>query len=185
MNYLFVRILEIISIRDSAGPRVANKMAHETLALACHEGLSGSGQAYGNLFSQVDFLCRKHNVKLSDRIAIQAMRRHSNSSDVVERGDFMYDMKALARFVSAVTGCGVPHELLRLLPMDDRTGMRAEGLDVRYVRCIVVAWDDDYVYVTAEQGLSVTLLAVDDVETVIVLMQDDGTEMANIVVVTC
>ena len=161
MNYLFVRILEIISIRDSAGPRAANKMAHETLALACHEGLSGSGQAYGNLFSQVDFLCRKHNVKLSDRIAIQAMRRHSNSSDVVERGDFMYDMKALARFVSAVTGCGVPHELLRLLPMDDRTGMRAEGLDVRYVRCIVVAWDDDYVYVTAEQGLSVPLLAVD------------------------
>lgn len=136
-------------------------MAHETLVLACHEGLKGSGQAYGNLFSQVDFLCRKCNVRLSDRIAVQAMRRHTNGVEQVEKADFMYDMRALCRFISAVTGDDVPGELLRVLPADDKIHDRVEGLDVRYVRCIVRSWDEGYAYVSAEKGLDGRLLAVD------------------------
>ena len=95
MNYLFSRVLEITTLYDSVKPSSLNKMAHETLVLTCHEGLKGSGQAYGNLFSQVDFLCRKCNVRLSDRIAVQAMRRHTNGVEQVEKADFMYDMRAL------------------------------------------------------------------------------------------
>ncbi len=161
MNYLFSRVLEITTLYDSVKPSSLNKMAHETLVLTCHEGLKGSGQAYGNLFSQVDFLCRKCNVRLSDRIAVQAMRRHTNGVEQVEKADFMYDMRALCRFISAVTGDDVPGELLRVLPADDKIHDRADGLDVRYVRCIVRSWDEGYAYVSAEKGLDGRLLAVD------------------------
>ena len=137
MNYLYARIAEIIGLYGSVKSGTLNKMAHETLVLACHEGLRGTGQAYGNLFSQVDHLCRKHHVRLADRVQIQAMRSHTNGAEDIGREDFMYDMRALARFVSAVTGEGVPGGLLRLLPANDRPHDRAEGLDVRYVRCIV------------------------------------------------
>ena len=161
MNYLFSRVLEITTLYDSVKPSSLNKMAHETLVLACHEGLKGSGQAYGNLFSQVYFLCRKCNVRLSDRIAVQAMRRHTNGVEQVEKADFMYDMRALCRFISAVTGDDVPGELLRVLPADDKIHDRVKGLDVRYVRCIVRSWDEGYAYVSAEKGLDGRLLAVD------------------------
>ena len=70
MNYLYGRILEIMRFRSSAKPSTVNKLAHETLVLVCHEGLRDSGQAYGNLFSQVDYLCRRHHVRLPDRIAV-------------------------------------------------------------------------------------------------------------------
>lgn len=136
-------------------------MAHETLVLACHEGIKGSRQAYGNLFSQVDFLCRKHNVRLADRIAVQAMRRDTNGRMPLSKANFMYGMRALSRFISAVTGDDVPGELLRLLPANDKDYDRAEGLDVRYVRCIVRSKDDVYIYVSAERGLDGRLLAVD------------------------
>lgn len=161
MNYLYARIADIIGFYGTVKPATLNKMAHETLVLACHEGLRGTGQAYGNLFSQVDFLCRKHNVRLADRVQIQAMRRHTNRSEAIQRDDFMYDMRALCRFVSAVTGLDVPGELLRLLPANDRPHDRAEGLDVLYVRCIVREAGGEYVYVSAEKGLPGQLLAVD------------------------
>ena len=161
MNYLYARIAEIIGLYGSVKSGTLNKMAHETLVLACHEGLRGTGQAYGNLFSQVDHLCRKHHVRLTDRVQIQAMRSHTNGAEEIGREDFMYDMRALARFVSAVTGEGVPGGLLRVLPANDRPHDRAEGLDVRYVRCIVRGWDDAYVYVSAEKGVSGRMLAVD------------------------
>lgn len=161
MNYLYSRILEIVGMRTAVKPATLNKMAHETLVLACHEGLRGTGQAYGNLFSQVDYLCRRHHVRLADRVQIQAMRRHTNGSEELGDEDFLYDMRALSRFVSAVTGEAVPGELLRALPANDRPYDRVEGVDVRYVRCIVREWDDSYIYVSAERGLAAQLLAVD------------------------
>ena len=161
MNYLYSRIIEIVGLYGTIKPATLNKMAHETLAMACHEGLKGTGQAYGNLFSQVDFLCRKHNVRLADRVQIQTMRRNTNRRELTGRDDFMYDMRALGRFVSAVTSCGMPGELLRLLPANDRPHSKAEGLDVLYVRCIVRDVDGNYIYVSAEKGLPGQLLAVD------------------------
>ena len=161
MNYLFSRVLETITLFHNAGPSGVNKMAHETLVLACHEGLKGSRQAYGNLFSQVDFLCRRHNMRIADMIAVQAFRRATNGRTPPDKADFMYGLKALCRFISAVTGDDVPGELLRLLPANDRDYDRTEGLDVRYVRCIVRSKDAGYIYVSAEKGLDGRLLAVD------------------------
>lgn len=161
MNYLYSRILEIIPVLDGAEPQTANKMAHETLVLACHEGLRGTGQAYGNLFSQVDFLCRRHNMRVPDRIALQALRRATNGTAPVERADFMHGLHALCRLVSAITGDCVPQELLQALPPEDKAYSRTEGVDVRYIRCIVRSWDTLYIYVATEKGLDGQTLAVD------------------------
>lgn len=146
---------------DTARPDIVNKMAHETLVLACYEGLRGSQEAYGNLFAQVSYLCKRHGMKTADRIAVQTMRRHTNSREKIGRADFMYDMMALCRFISAVTDCSIPEELLRLLPSERKKYDRKEGLDVSYVRCIVRYWDESYVYVTAESGLDGETLAID------------------------
>ena len=161
MNYLYSRILEIIPVLDGTEPQTANKMAHETLVLACHEGLRGTGQAYGNLFSQVDFLCRRHNMRVPDRIALQALRRATNGTAPVGRADFMHGLHALSRLVSAITGDCVPQELLQVLPPEDKAYSRTEGVDVRYIRCIVRSWDTLYIYVAAERGLDGQTLAVD------------------------
>lgn len=56
---LFGRVAQILGMTDGA---MANKLMHETLVQVCHEGLAGSNLAFGNLFSQVDFLCKKHHV---------------------------------------------------------------------------------------------------------------------------
>ena len=161
MNYLYGRILEIMRFRSSAKPSTVNKLAHETLVLVCHEGLRDSGQAYGNLFSQVDYLCRRHHVRLPDRIAVQTMRRHTNSAVPLDDEDFVYDMRALCRFVSAVTGDDVPGELLSMLPANDRPYDSAEGLDVRYVRCIVREAGGGLVYASVESGIGGGLLVAD------------------------
>ena len=161
MNCLYSRILEIVPVLDGAEPQTANKMAHETLVTACHEGLRSTGQAYGNLFSQVDFLCRKHNIRVPDRIALQALRRTTNANETVVKADFLHGLRALSRFVSAITGCDVPQELLQVLPPEDKSYSRPEGLDVRYIRCIVRSMDESYIYVSAEKGLDGQTLAVD------------------------
>lgn len=158
---LYARIEEITRLYGSVSPAVLNNMMHETLVMVCHEGLKGSRQAYGNLFSQVDFLCKRHNVSRADRVAVQTMRRHSNRREALSHDDFLYDMMALSRFVSAITGCGVPGALLRLLPAGRKPYSAAEGIDVRYVRCIVSGWDGSCVYVSAEKGLDGMTLAVD------------------------
>ena len=81
-NELFDRILDIIRA-DEEAPK--NKMLHETLVLTCSQGLAGNNLAFGNLFSQVDFLCKKHHVATNDAIAIQRMRRNSNHTQAYYR----------------------------------------------------------------------------------------------------
>lgn len=157
----YARITSIVRLLDNSGSANVNKFVHEILVTVCHEGLKGSGQAFGNLFSQVDFLCKRHNIGTADRIAIQAMRRHSNRREALPREDLMYDLMALCRFVSAVTGTDVPGELLSRLPVEHKPYSRGEGVDVRYIRCIVSKWDEKHIYVAAENGLDGMTLAVD------------------------
>ena len=114
---IYSRILELTSMHGKVKPAALNRLAHETLVLVCHEALKDSRQAYGNLFSQVDFLCRQHHVPTKDRVAIQTMRRHCNHKEAVEREEFLYDMRALCRFVSAITHSDIPSEVWKVLPI--------------------------------------------------------------------
>ena len=65
---LFLRVRELL-ILPELEPKTRNKMMHDTLILCCHEGVKETKQAFGNLFSQVDYLCKAHGIKVADKIA--------------------------------------------------------------------------------------------------------------------
>ena len=94
---LFARILEVIEFPDNRSD-MQNRLMHETLVLACHEGLKGTRHGFGNLSSQVDSLCKQFHIKPQDAVAIHLMRRHSNSIAPILHNDLLYDCRALALF---------------------------------------------------------------------------------------
>ena len=110
---LFGRIRELLTATDLQ-PATRNSMMHEVLVLCCHEGVRDTEQSFGNLFSQVDFLCKRHRVGVSDKADIQTMRRHSNGSEPLAREELLYDGRALSIFVSAVMGKDIPSGLTEI-----------------------------------------------------------------------
>ncbi len=147
-NELFDRILDIIRA-DEGSP--ISKMLHETLVLACNQGLTGNNLAFGNLFSKVDFLCKKHHVATNDAIAIQRMRRNSNHAQAIEKSDLMYDSRALAIFVSAVFNTNIPSSLVGILPVEDKPQGEYRHIDYRYIRCIVKTFDEKQLTAVIDQ----------------------------------
>ena len=95
---LFTRIADILTAPSEAQARIM----HETLVIACYEGLKETKHGFGNLSSQVEALCRLHHIAPKDVVAIHKMRRHSNSAAPILPDDIAYDCRALALFVSAV-----------------------------------------------------------------------------------
>ena len=147
---LFERCVEIVKAQPSA---TVLRYMHETLVLACAEALRGSGQGFGNLMAQTDYLCKKAGIGVADRIAIQTMRRHSNRKDsVLTRDDLRYDVRALALFISAVFSEDIPHELLTRIPTMGRPTNLTLQINQQYVRCVVSYWDDKYIYATTDDG---------------------------------
>ena len=152
---LFRRIEAAISAETS----VVNKLLHETLVLACSEGLAGSNLAFGNLFAQVDFLCKKHRVSVSDTIAIQRMRRASNRSESLSHEELMYACRALAVFVSAVFDADIPAFLVGKLPIEDKP-QDYNRIDYRCVRGLVNEVTDDSFTVNIDQDTTEKQLTI-------------------------
>ena len=149
---LFTQAL-VIATADDQTPGL-NRMMHETLVLACHEAIKDTNQAFGNLFAQVDYLCKHCRVSVADTIAIQTMRRHSNSSEPLSREDRLYDVRALCLFISAVFSTGIPSSLLRVIPKENRPFERAAHTDFSCIRCIVESVEGDTLTVIPEQGIT-------------------------------
>ena len=147
---LFQRVRELLILPDLK-PETRNKMMHDTLILCCHEGVKDTKQAFGNLFSQVDYLCKVRGIKIADKIAIQTMRRHSNKPDALTNEELGYDARALAIFISAVFHVDVPHELNVLIPHTNRPYQKGLEINKRYIRCIVKSWNADFIRVDIDQ----------------------------------
>ena len=159
---LFSRIADILSAPSEAQALIM----HETLVIACHEGLKNTRHGFGNLSSQVESLCRQHNIAPQDIVAIQKMRRHSNSYAPILPEDVAYDCRALAIFVSAVVQEAIPSFLVGKIPARGRTTENIQITNYRYIRCIVREWDDSTIQVTVtNQDCSEELLLVDYMNT--------------------
>lgn len=130
----------------------AVRYLHETLVLACAEALRGSGRAFGNLFSQVDFLCKRHHIAPRERVAIQTMRRHSNRRQVPAPEDWIYDVRALTHFVSALFSADIPHEVLVHIPVEPKPMDASQRINLRYIRCVVEQWDNHCIQATTADG---------------------------------
>ena len=159
---LFSRIADILSAPSEAQALIM----HETLVIACHEGLKNTRHGFGNLSSQVESLCRQHNIAPQDIVAIQKMRRHSNSNAPILPEDVAYDCRALAIFVSTVVQEAIPSFLVGKIPARGRTTENIQITNYRYIRCIVREWDDSTIQVAVtNQDSSEELLLVDYMNT--------------------
>ena len=159
---LFARIADI----PSAPSETQALIMHETLVIACHEGLKNTRHGFGNLSSQVESLCRQHHIAPQDIVAIQKMRRHSNSTAPILPDDVAYDCRALAIFVSAVVQEAIPSFLVKRIPARGRTTENIQITNYRYIRCIVREWDDKTIQVAVtNQDSSEELLTVDYMDT--------------------
>ena len=151
---LFERCREVATATPD---RHVNLIMHETLVLCCSEGLRGTGQGYGSLFSQVDYLCKQCRLSAADRAAVQVMRRHSNSPEPLSHEELLYDVRALCLLVAAVFHTTVPDYLLRLIPHTNRPSASRHHIDRRYIRCIATTVDTPaqgsaFIYADSDHG---------------------------------
>lgn len=159
---LFTRIADILTAPSEAQARIM----HETLVIACYEGLKETKHGFGNLSSQVEALCRLHQIAPKDVVAIHKMRRHSNSAAPILPDDIAYDCRALALFVSAVFQEAIPDTLVGKLPTHGRITENIQIANYRYIRCIVREWDEQTIQVAViNQDSSEELLTVDYMNT--------------------
>lgn len=159
---LFTRIADILTAPSEAQARIM----HETLVIACYEGLKETKHGFGNLSSQVEALCKLHHIAPKDVVAIHKMRRHSNSAAPILPGDIAYDCRALALFVSAVFQEAIPDTLVGKLPTHGRITENIQIANYRYIRCIVREWDEQTIQVAViNQDSSEELLMVDYMNT--------------------
>ncbi|MBF1487507.1 MAG: AAA family ATPase [Prevotella pallens] len=162
---LFNRVLEVIEFTDNRYD-LQNHLMHETLVLACHEGLKGTRHGFGNLSSQVDSLCKKHHIKAQDVIAIHLMRRHSNSIAPISHNDLLYDCRALALFIAAVFNTSIPSYLVDKIPIEGRRTANIQIANYKYIRCTVLSWNNKYIKVNVlNQECSEEEVLVDYVNT--------------------
>ncbi len=154
---LFDRVAKILDLPEDVA---ANRLMHETLVLCCAEALRDEKMAFGNLFSQVDFLCKRFRVHLGDVVAIQKMRRDSNRRKPMAREDVLYGCRALSMFIAAVFETPIPSVLIGRIP---HTNKPREGKDFaaerfECLRCIVDEFDDTTIRVTVDDDEAETFV---------------------------
>jgi len=149
-------ICERLVSHDSS-PEVSRHQLHEILSLTAAKGCSSERGAFGNLFSQIDFLCRRLGISDEERQEIQTARRNTLSSVTGDLqspppSEWVYDVRAVSLFISAVFHEDVPGSLCRKLPPTPR--LREKGLKInkRYVRCIVHHHDDSTIWADTDEG---------------------------------
>jgi hypothetical protein len=128
------------------------RQLHEVLVLSCAEGCRQQDGAFGNLFSQVDFLSKKLGLGTELGISLQTARRHTNTGAPISSEDWSYDVMAIARLVSAVFKEDIPGQLLSQLPINERPRRKGLRINKEYVRCILNRVEDEYILADTEDG---------------------------------
>src|SRR5574344_77230 len=162
---LYERINNVLDERRTMDDVSVNRYLHDTLVLACNEATHDMKQNFGNLFSQVDFLCKKFGLSKSSVFSIQTMRRHTNKSVVESKEDLLYDLRALAVFISAILGTSIPIKLFGKIPKEDRPLVHHD-INAKYIRCVVRSWDDETINAVYDGETDGETLIVDYVNTV-------------------
>lgn len=122
---------------------------HQVLVVACG---SQQGPSFGNLFSQIDWLCKHHGLRAADKTAVQTARRHSNQREPLSADEWRYDLRAVALFLSALFAVDVPGRLLTLLPPIGRPVAKMARGNRRYTRCIVDHFDNTTIWADTDHG---------------------------------
>ena len=134
-------------------PSAANqRQLHEVIKLCAAEGCRSQGGTFGNLFSQIDFVCKHFGLKARQKWAIQQARRHSNGSETLSCDEWLYDLRAVTLLISTIFHEDVPGSLLQLLPVNLQPQPSQLSINKRYVRCIVRSFSDSIITADSEEG---------------------------------
>lgn len=140
---------ELIAGEPSAD---ATRRLHEVLKLCCAEGCRRQGGVFGNLFAQVDYLCKQLGLTPAQTHDLQDARRHTNASMPIGSPDWPYDVKAVVRLISAVFAVDIPSSLVPLLPAGEKQRERGHRINKDYVRCIVSRVDANVILADTSDG---------------------------------
>jgi len=130
----------------------AIRQLHEIIKLCAAEGCRMQGGTFGNLFSQVDYVCKQCGMKSQQRWAIQQARRHSNGGKTLTKEEWLYDLRAATLFINMVFREDVPGNLLQLLPVNLQLRPSLPTVNKLYVRCIVRSFDATTITAESEDG---------------------------------
>ena len=157
---LFGRVSDILETMPEPS-QSSNRMMHETLVLACNAGLRNTSYSFGNLSSQVDVLCNMHHLKTKETIAIQRMRRDSNSGSPLSAEQLHQDCRALALFISAIFDESIPETLTSRLPHFVLEKQKHSAPYLKRVRCTVRSWQNGIGKVHVDQDNVAEIATVD------------------------
>ncbi|UKK56734.1 DEAD/DEAH box helicase [Prevotella communis] len=146
-------LYDILQELAAGEPSTANlRQLHEVIKLCAAEGCRSQGGTFGNLFSQIDFVCKHFGLKAQQKWAIQQARRHSNGRETLSLDEWYYDLRAATLLISSIFHEDVPGELLQLLPVNLQPQPTQLSINKRYIRCIVRSYNDKTITADSEEG---------------------------------
>ncbi|SDO26413.1 Part of AAA domain-containing protein [Prevotella communis] len=146
-------LYDILQELATGEPSTANlRQLHEVIKLCAAEGCRSQGGTFGNLFSQIDFVCKHFGLKAQQKWAIQQARRHSNGSETLSLDEWHYDLRAATLLISTIFHEDVPGSLLQLLPVNLQPQPTQLNINKRYIRCIVRSYNDKTITADSEEG---------------------------------
>ena len=153
---LYDQIEDIATINCSIRERYL--MLRDIFKRVVNHGIAHTSINFIGMFAKLDFLVKQHNIPLSTAMLIHDTRAVLNAmhstDDTKLTASLPHDIKATALLVKHISGgIDIPTSLRKLFPKHDRK-RRWSKFDVNMLRCIVVSWDDDYIYATEEANAS-------------------------------
>lgn len=156
-SFDFFRRMERIHTLPAASQdnlRAKYIMLYKVLQQACYELTTGVTASFANMFSRLDFICKEKKMTPSDRYAIQTMRRNCNSAmgdDFhPDMNEYLYDLRALARFVSSGFEEDIPQSILSQIPRSNRPYGGTRLSHIPYVRASVNSWNENLIFASAD-----------------------------------
>ena len=144
---------DILQELAAGKPSTVNlRQLHEVIKLCAAEGCRSQGGTFGNLFSQIDYVCKHYGLKAQQKWAIQQARRHSNGNETLSLDEWHYDLRAVTLLISTIFHEDVPGSLLQLLPVNLQPQPTQLSINKRYIRCIVRSYDDKTITADSEEG---------------------------------
>lgn len=129
-------------------------LLHKMLEQACYELTTGVTLSFANLFSRLDYICKEKKMTPSDRYAIQTMRRNCNAAMgdrfQADMQEYLYDLRALVRFVSLGFEEDIPASILPEIPHSNRPYQGTRLSHIPYVRASVTSWNDAQIFAATD-----------------------------------
>lgn len=129
-------------------------LLHKVLEQACYELTTGVTLSFANLFSRLDYICKEKKMTPSDRYAIQTMRRNCNAAMgdrfQADMQEYLYDLRALVRFVSLGFEEDIPASILPEIPHSNRPYQGTRLSHIPHVRASVTSWNDTQIFAATD-----------------------------------